>query len=181
MDVVNAVNIAAPITANFEQFSAYPYLDAGSYAIGYGNHYYEDGSAVSADDDAIDQNTAYQLMQFYLQQTASQIAGMFTVDVSDNLLAACTDLAYNWGTGNFQNSKLLQLINQGATPAAIQAQWQVTATTSQGIPNADLVARRAQEASLAFNDVSGPLDVGVLVLAGAFILLFIIYGSKKSR
>ena len=46
-----AVAIAAPFTAGFEGFRASPYFDVNGYAIGYGNHYYSDGTAVEQTDD----------------------------------------------------------------------------------------------------------------------------------
>lgn len=179
MDTTNAVAIAVPFTAGFEGFSPTPYMDAGSAAIGYGNHFYEDGSAVSMDDDPIDQPTAQQLLTFYVSQVASTIAPTITMPVTDNMLAALIDLAYNWGTGNFGNSKLLQLINSGGTQAQIIAQWQITATTSQGVPDSDLVTRRAAEANLAFSEGSPVLGSVALILAGIFIVLFVVFSKKK--
>ena len=46
MDANNAAALIAPFTASQETFSASPYWDVNGYAIGYGNHYYADGSAV---------------------------------------------------------------------------------------------------------------------------------------
>jgi lysozyme len=181
MDTTNAVAIAVPFIANIEGFEPAPYMDAGSAAIGYGNHYYEDGSAVSMDDDPIDQPTAQALLTFYVSQVANTIAPMITMPVTDNMLAALTSLAYNWGTGNFGNSKLLQLINSGGTQAQIIAQWNITATTSQGVPDSGLVARRAAESNLAFSEGSPGLGTMALLLAGAFIVLFIVFSTKKSR
>lgn len=178
MDITSAVNICVPFTAGWELFSPSPYLDSGGYAIGYGNHYYEDGSPVTADDDPIDQPTAMALLTFYVSQVAGTIAPMFSSQPSDNMLAACTDLAYNWGTGNFQNSQLLKLINAGSDQGTITAQWQVTATTSQGQPNSDLVSRRAAEAGLAY---SGAGNLPILLLAALAIFLVIMFTKRKTR
>jgi lysozyme len=181
MDTTNAINICVPFTAAQEGFEPSPYMDAGSPAIGYGNHYYEDGSAVSMDDDPIDQDTALSLLTFYVSQVANQISPMITAPVTDNMLAALTDLAYNWGTGNFGNSKLLQLINSGATKDQITAQWNITAITSQGSPDSTLVNRRSLESQLAFSEGSPGIATAALVLAGIFIILFIVMSTKKSH
>jgi hypothetical protein len=83
MDANNAANIIAPYTAGKENFSGSPYYDVNGYAIGYGNHYYEDGSAVSADDDPISQQDAYNLMVYYLEQNAAAIISALTTDIQD--------------------------------------------------------------------------------------------------
>jgi lysozyme len=181
MDLANAVNIITPFIARWETFSPVPYLDSGSYAIGYGNHYYEDGSPVTSDDEPITQDRATELLNFVVPQVAAAVAPLVSVDVSDSTMAALIDLGYNWGTGNLAKSKVLQLINSGAPPDQIASQWQTTAVTSQGIPNSNLVARRAAESQLAF---SSPAETTIgtvaLVLVAAFIVLFIV-NTKKSR
>jgi lysozyme len=183
MDQANAVNIILPFTAKREGFSPGPYLDAGSYAIGYGNHYYEDGSQVTYDDSPITRDRAQQLMGYVLNQVAGSVVPLLRVEVSDNMLAALTDLAYNWGVGNLGKSILLQRINSGSGPDDIAEQWKNTAITSQGVYSSDLADRRVKEANIAFS--SGGIDentlgIGALVLAGAFILLFV-FTAKKSR
>jgi lysozyme len=177
MDPTNAIAIAVPFTANFEGFSSVPYLDAGSYAIGYGNHYYEDGSAVSADDDPIDQDRATQLLTFFISQVATELAPHVSGSLAtDNMLAALTDLGYNWGAGSVLQSKLLQLINAGSDPTTITAQWQQTAATSGGVYNSDLYNRRIAEAGLAF---SGSSNLLVLLVAGLVLLGVILFSSRK--
>jgi lysozyme len=179
MDLQNAIQTAAPFTANFESFSSNPYFDVNGYAIGYGNHYYMDGSTVDSTDDPISQTDALNLLAFYLNQVGNTIQGFLTVDVSDNMLAALIDLGYNWGTAGVGGSQLLQLINQGADPATITAQWNKTAITSGGVLNQDLVNRRAKESALAFSGAYGALDVTTLAIAGVFILGFIYFATKK--
>jgi lysozyme len=179
MDTSNAIAIAVPFTANEESFSAVPYWDVNGYAIGYGNHYYEDGTAVSADDDPIDQTRGLQLLQFFLSQVAGQIAPMLRIPVTDNMLAALIDLGYNWGAGSVGNSVLLQLINQQAAQDQVTTQWNKTAITSGGQPNSDLVARRALESSLAFTDSAAGLGAAALALAALFIVGFIYLSSRK--
>lgn len=181
MDTSSAVAIAAPFTASFEGFRAHPYWDVNGYAIGYGNHYYSDGTPVGAYDEPIDQATGQWLLSFTLNQVASQVAAALSVPVSNNMLAALTDLGYNWGAGSVAGSILVRLINQGADPANIAAQWQVTAATSGGQPNSDLVDRRAREAQLAFSETENVIGASALLLVGVFIAGFIYFTTKKNR
>jgi lysozyme len=181
MDLDSALSIAVPLTAGFEGFRPSPYWDVNGYAIGYGNHYYSDGTPVSADDDPITKEDATWLLSYTLSQVSRTLAPMVTAPVTDNTFAALMDLAYNWGTGGVGNSKLLQLINSGASDQDISDQWKKTAITSGGVLNSTLVTRRAKEASLALTDPAGSLGITALVLAGAFIAAFIILTTAKKR
>lgn len=174
--VQNAVSIISPLTQSFEGYASAPYFDVKGYAIGFGNHYYEDGSAVSQDDDPISEGDALNLLDYWLNQTAQQVAGLLTVPVSDNMLAALTDLAYNWGIGDFGKSVLLQLINSGASSSDIVTQWNKTAITSAGILNQDLVKRRRQEADLATSVLPGSLAVAASFI-GSDQTTFLILGG----
>lgn len=174
MDANNAAQIIAPLTSAQEGFSADPYFDVNGYAIGYGNHYYQDGTQVTADDPPISRADAYALLTYTLAQTAQQVAGYLTNPVSDNLLAGLTDLAYNWGVGNFSNSKVLQLINAGADQGAITGQWAQTAVTAGGKPSTDLVARRAAEINFAFGTPETLPMSAVLILVGIIVLAAVV-------
>jgi GH24 family phage-related lysozyme (muramidase) len=178
VDISNAVAIAAPFTAGQEGFRAAPYWDVNGYAIGYGNHYYEDGTAVGQDDDPITPARGLQIMSYTLAHVAGQIAPMLQVPVSDSTLAALTDLGYNWGVGNVGNSVLLQLINQGAPADQVATQWNKTALTSGGVLNSDLVARRAAESDLAQSGTD-TLGLTALALAALFIVGFLYFSAKK--
>lgn len=176
MDVATAVNIITPFTEGWETFSALPYPDAGSYAIGYGNHAYMDGSAVGADDDAISQADAVALMQYYLTMAANKIVGWLQVSQSNNQLAALTDLAYNAGS---VYSSLQNLINSGADAQTVADMIENTAVTSQGVVNSGLQDRAAARAQLYLQPDSlipglsntALLIGGAAVAIGAFFLL----------
>jgi lysozyme len=177
MDLGNAVNIAVPFTAGREGFRANPYWDVNGYAIGYGNHYYEDGSPVTSDDGPITRERAQELLTYFVTQAAQTVASALSVDVPDSLLAGLTDLQYNWG--RVPQSQVLNLINSGAPPDQVTAQWQATATTSAGVTNLDLISRRAAEAQLAYSSGENTLGAVALVLVAAFVILFIV-NAKKS-
>lgn len=170
MDANNAANIIAPYTAKQETFSATPYPDVNGYAIGYGNHYYSDGTSVDATDDPISQTDAYNLMLFYLAQNAAAIIPQLTVDISDSQLGALADLRYRCGT---ITNAVLNLINSGASDAAVAAQIAITCTTSGGQPSQVEVSRASDEASMYVGAGGGDntgIIIGVIALAAIGVL-----------
>src|SRR5271156_996594 len=113
MDQDQAISTATAFIADQESFSPTPYFDVNGYAIGYGNHYYSDGSSVDASDDPISQDDAYSLLQFYVAQNAAAIMAQVTAPINEDQLAALTSIRYNCGT---ITTALLNLINSGADP-----------------------------------------------------------------
>ena len=164
MDVSGSIPIATNFIAGIEQFSANPYFDVNGYAIGYGNHYYEDGTPVSSDDDPIDQSRALEILSFYVNQNASAISAQLSVDQNADQLAALTSLRYNCGT---ITTALLNLINSGADPGAIGSKIEQTCTTSGGVSNPALIARRQMESALYQNQWIGLGGSSLLALAAA--------------
>ncbi len=178
MDQSLALSTATSFIADEESFSANPYWDSNGYAIGYGNHYYEDGSAVSADDDPISEDDAMALLSFYVNQNMQAIIAQVTAPLNENQLAALTSLRYNCGT---ITNAVLNLINSGATAAAVAAQIQMTCTTSGGVSNADLIVRRQQEAALYTSAVGG-ISTNTAMIVGAvalFVVGWIVLSNRK--
>jgi lysozyme len=165
MDLSGAISAATAFIADRESFSPSPYWDVNGYAIGYGNHYYSDGSAVSGDDDPISQSDAYDLLSFYVAQNVQAIANAITVPLTDNQFAALASIRYNCGT---ITQTLANLINSGADPEIVAAQIEVTCATSGGQPSAVIIARRHIEAELyASGGVSGSgLWIAAAIAAG---------------
>ena len=110
MDQSLALSTATNFIADEESFSANPYWDSNGYAIGYGNHYYTDGSAVGADDDPISESDALDLLSFYVGQDMAAVQAQVTAPLNENQLAALTSLKYNCGT---ITNAVLNLINSG--------------------------------------------------------------------
>ena len=173
MDPNNAANIAAgAITASQESFSPTPYWDVNGYAIGYGNHYYSDGTTVDASDPAIGQSDAYDLLIFFLAQDASSIASQLTVDISDTQLAALADIKYRCGT---ITNTLLDLINSGVSPDQVAAQIKKTCVTVGGQPSAVEAARAAMEADLyTSGGMPGYVLPLIAVVGGLLVLAFVV-------
>jgi lysozyme len=171
-----------------EGFEATAYYDTNGYAIGYGNHYYADGSAVQQGD-TITQAAAEALVEAIAGQTWTAIQPSITADLNENQAAALIDLAYNCGSGLVSKSQLVQLINSGATEDQISAQWEQTCTTANGTYLQGLYTRRVDEVGLFFANVSDAANDLVtnnqdaLVVGGALIValaaVWIWRASKK--
>lgn len=172
MDISTASVTAADFIAARESFSQVPYWDVNGYAIGYGNHYYEDGSAVSGDDDPITEIRARQLLNFYVNQNAAAIAGQVLTPLSPNELAALTSLRYNCGT---ITQTLLGLINSGSDPRVVADQLRETCTTSGGISDPVLIDRRNLEAELYLSQAG--LGTGILVVAVLGLGLYALFSK----
>ena len=168
MDIQSALNIAVPFTAKWETFSPVPYPDAGSYAIGYGNHQYSDGSTVEGTDSPISKSDAMDLLTYFETQEANTILYWLTVPLSNNQLAALIDLSYNAGS---VYSSLQSLINSGADAQTVANVIAQTATTSQGVANTNLQARAAARAALYVEPDSLIPGIPNMALAGAGIIL----------
>jgi lysozyme len=169
MDQALAIQTAIDFIRGAEGFSPSPYFDVNGYAIGYGNHYYEDGTAVQQSDADIDQQTAEDLSDFFINQNLQAIQAQLTVPLNENQLAALTSIRYNCGT---ITTTLLNLINSGASVSAVAAQIQQTCITAGGQPDSDLVTRRASEASL-YSTAVGGISTNNMLLIGLGIALVI--------
>lgn len=143
MNIAQEQQKAFDLLQQFEGFSANAYYDVNGYAVGYGNHYYQDGRQVRAGD-TISQAAAENLLMFYVSQNSDAITRAVTVDLAPGLLAALISLRYNCGT---ITQTLLNIINSGASIDAIKQQFLQTCITSGGAYNSDLVDRRETEFS----------------------------------
>ena len=179
MDQALAIQTAIDFIRGEEGFSASPYWDVNGYAIGYGNHYYEDGTPVAQDDPDIDQTAAQNLSDSFVNDNLTALQAQLTVPLNENQLAALTSLRYDCGT---ITTTLLNLINSGADQASVAAQIEVTCATAAGVPDPDLVTRRAKEASLYTTPVGGlstnnMLLIGVAALLGIGIILILAHDN----
>jgi GH24 family phage-related lysozyme (muramidase) len=172
MDATNAANAIADFTASKETFVASPYWDSNGYAIGYGNHYYQDGTAVGENDPDISESDAYNLMWYYLNQNAAAIIPQLTVQISDLQLGVLADVRYRCGT---ITTALLNLINSGADAPTVAAQIAVTCATVNGQADAGEAARAAAEAALYTDNNTSTntpvilLGIGIAIVAGILI------------
>jgi GH24 family phage-related lysozyme (muramidase) len=178
MNLDNAVSIATPLIAGFEGFSSKAYYDVNGYAIGYGNHYYGDGSSVKAGD-TIDKATATSLLQSTIRDYANQILPSIKVDITDNQMASLISLSYNCGPGAVKNSKVLQLINAGAPADQIEAQYKTTCVTAAGKYNEDLVIRRGKEALAWATTFVQQNKTWIIIVIGAIAAGLVFYYTYR--
>ena len=152
MNLENAISLSIPLIRGEEGFKANAYWDTNGYAIGYGNHYWEDGSSVKQSD-TISSSRADSLQKFYARQFANNIAPYIKVDIDDYQMAALISLAYNCGEG-VRNSELFKLINANAPVDQIEAQYKKTCITAGGVYNPGLFDRRVRELKIFMEDAS---------------------------
>lgn len=171
-----------------EGFKDTAYWDVDGWAIGYGNHDYQDGTAVQQGD-TINQADAETLVNKVAAQKWQAIKPCITASINENQGAALIDLAYNCGEGFVCHSTLLQLINAGAPADQVTAQFEQTCVTAKGTYLSDLYHRRVNEVNLFFTSVTQYVQQnstqvilvgGVLIAALTGYLVYRVY-FKKGR
>lgn len=182
-----AIQLAVKEIAPEEQFSPTAYYDVNGYAVGYGFHYYRNGSAVQQGDTMTKADA-----DAYVTTVAAgkwqAIKPCITVPLNENQAAALIDLAYNCGEGTVCRSDLLQLINAGAPADQITAQFEKTCTTAGGTYMSVLYNRRVDEVQLFFSNVqqyasNNPVQIliGGVVIAGLIGVLVYRNFVRKSK
>jgi lysozyme len=136
---VNAAGIA--LIKQFEGLHLTPYLCPGKvWTIGYGHtRTVRAGMKITPEQ-------ADQLLADDLKIVTLAVQRLVTVRLNDNQFSAMTSFVFNIGTGNFERSKLLELLNRGwyeQVPAQFM-RWNRAAGETQG----GLTRRRAAEAQL---------------------------------
>lgn len=138
---------AATLIEGFESFSPTAYIDAGTYAIGYGTHYnYNAGRPVIASD-VIDQSTALKWLNLVNAENSQLLADHVTVHLTPGQKKALLSFIYNIGSGSFLSSTLLRKLNSGAPISEVADEFDRW-IYSDGEKNDDLVIRRAKEKAI---------------------------------
>ena len=83
---------------------------AGVWTIGFGNTFYEDGSAVKKGD-TIDQESANILFLKIVEVFVKGVNKLITSEVTQNQFDAMVSLSFNIGLGNFKRSSVLRKVN----------------------------------------------------------------------
>lgn len=157
------------------------------WTIGWGNTYYEDGTAVK-EGDIITRERAKRLLDVVVRQKEAAIRPYVKVALNENQYAALISLAYNCGEGNVRKSELLELVNAGADPQAIADQYDETCVTAKGEYMSGLYNRRLREIKLWFSPVrQWALDnprtaiaVSIIVLTTATYLTYRLAKTKAA-
>lgn len=141
---------AVQFIAMFEGFRSKPYLDQGGKAtIGYGTTFYDDGTPVTMDDPAIDQDEAAELLSNHVQKILDRLVKLVTVSLNDDQTIALASFEYN--TGHLANSTLLTKLNAGDYQGA--AEQFLLWVHVEGQVNQGLMYRRQKEEILFLNEV----------------------------
>lgn len=150
MKSINAAGIR--LVKDFEGCHTEAYQDiVGVWTIGYGH------TEGVKEGDTITLSKAHSLLVEELERYASRISESCTNPPNDNELAAMTSLAYNVGIAGFRRSTVLKCHNACDTDAAARAfaLW----NKAGGKVVKGLVRRRAAEAALYLQPVSGELEM----------------------
>ena len=138
--------IAARLVAEFEGFSAAPYLcPARVWTIGYGTTRIE-GQPVTAATQPVTHGQAEMLLQNDLAQAARDVDRLCHMRLTVNQRAALISFVYNLGAGALQQSTLLRRLKDEDYAAAAD-QFDVWVMAG-GKKLAGLVRRRAAEKAL---------------------------------
>jgi len=121
---------------------------AKKWTIGYGNTFYEDGSAVLPGH-VITQDKAEQLFELIALDFAGKVAKLVTSNVTDNQFASLVSFAYNCGVVNLQKSTLLKKVNANHNDPTIRAEF-LKWNKAGGKVLAGLTRRREAESNLYF-------------------------------
>lgn len=133
----------------------HPYRDsAGVWTIGYGSTFLEDGTPVRADDPDITKERAVELLEHYVNTLIIPVLNSFVkVTLNQNQVDALCSFTYNEGSGAFERSTLLKLINEDPNSPQIQRAWiewdlYRDPNTGKLIVSQDLLKRRQVEYKL---------------------------------
>lgn len=188
MDEQLAIQTAVAQIGPAELFESSAYWDVNGYAVGYGFHYYSDGSAVQQGD-TMTKADADSYLVIVAGQKWQAIKPCITAQLNENQAAALIDLAYNCGEGTVCRSTLLQLINAGAPADQISAQFEQTCTTAGGNYMSVLYNRRVSEAALFWSGMKqyaqqNPVTilVGGALVVGLFgyLVYRVVYKNKAA-
>lgn len=141
------------LVKKFEGCSLTAYHDVTGYAIGYGNHYYENGNTKVQATDRITQEKADSMLRAALQRAANSISKIITnTSVTQNQFDALVSLRYNVGAQFGSDSTVIKMINNyGPTYSGIEAEYMKWCYSGHKVVPA-LVKRRAIEFELYKNN-----------------------------
>jgi len=119
-----ALELSARLCKEFEGFESHPYkCAAGVWTIGYGTTRYPDGRKVNPTDAPVTEQQATDILKTMLKGFQASVLQYCPAINSVELLAACTDLAYNIGSNAFGSSTLRKVINDSGDAIAIAEQF----------------------------------------------------------
>lgn len=148
------------------------------WTIGYGNKFYENGTAVKQGQ-TITAARAEQLFKNIVNQFAKEVSKLLTSRVSQSQFDALVSYAYNRGIGKFKSSELLQMVNRNTNNTAIKQQFVIEWGTNTAFKSS-LIARRKKEAELYFSGSgTAQIDIISIIFTIAIILIIKKYFYEK--
>lgn len=137
----------------WEGFREKPYTDASGIAtIGYGFTTYPNGKKVTLADAPISREYANTLLLELLKKYENAVNQYVKVKLKPTQFDALVSLCYNIGTGAFQRSTLLKLINQTPDNEGIENEF-LRFVYAKGQKLRGLEKRRKEEVALYFSEV----------------------------
>lgn len=151
-----AIAIAADkLVIPFEGFRAAPYQDStGKWTIGYGTTVQANGRVVGPDTPLVTPSYARLCVENDLKWALEIVDEFVTVPTNPNQTAALLDFVYNLGSGNFEKSTLLRLLNQADYAGAADQFCRWDEAGGEVLPG--LLRRRQAERSLFMEPWNGP-------------------------
>jgi lysozyme len=134
-----------------ESFRNHPYIPVKGDrpTIGYGNTFYDDGTAVELTDAPITKSEATKLLKTVVKQFEEGVNEVVKVELNQNQFDALISFVYNVGLGAFKSSTLLKRINNNPLDEDIKYQFSRW-NRSGGKVYKGLKKRRNEEAYLYF-------------------------------
>jgi len=154
------------------------YNKGDTWTIGYGNTYYENGTAVKQGD-TITETRALRLFSSVLDSLSQEVSRLLTNTVTQRQFDSICSLVYNIGVTAFRNSTILIKINRNPKDPAIATEFKRW-IYSKGKVITGLVNRRAKESDYYFglsNDSIVPTNMGFIALV---IIVFVIFKLKRN-
>ena len=108
-------NNGIKLITGFEGLKKTAYWDVNGYAIGYGTHYYPDGSLVKQGDTCTTAQ-ALEYMQHHIRREVEPYINNKGLRLKQHQYDALASV-YNIGCGNWNNSNLLRLLQQVENPS----------------------------------------------------------------
>lgn len=158
------------------RLKAYKLSGENGYTIGYGNKFYENGTAVKSTD-TITATRAAQLFENILAGFVSEVRKAVKSDVNQSQLGALLSYAYNRGIGAFKASYLLKMVNANPNDSRIANQFVIEWGTNTAY-KAALIARRKEEAAI-YGSGSGTNTTTGITIVSIGVLAYAIYRVIK--
>lgn len=169
------------LNRQFEGFRSVSDDKDGTWTIGFGNTFYEDGTRVKQGE-TITLTRAIQLHNNIIDNFfGTRVFNLLKVKVNQSQFDALVLFTYNVGINNLKNSTLLKKVNNNPNDSSITDEFKKW-VYSGGKKLNGLVTRRAKEAALYFSQVSNlTIPTSTIILIIGIIILIIINKSQNDE